>query len=96
LTPVSYPQGELDDNKLVDGATGERNIFKKRGHHEPLFGHNQRLPKQLRFVMDVSSSMGRFNGSDRRLDRMAACSIMIMEAFKGLEHKYNYSIVGHR
>ena len=75
-------QGELDDNKLVDGATGERNIYKKRGQHEPLFGHNQRLPKQLRFVMDVSSSMGRFNGSDRRLDRMAACSIMIMEAFK--------------
>ena len=65
-------------------------------HYYRLIHRLQRLPKQLRFVMDVSSSMGRFNGSDRRLDRMAACSIMIMEAFKGLEHKYNYSIVGHR
>ena len=25
-------QGELDDNKLVDGFTGERNIYKRRGH----------------------------------------------------------------
>jgi hypothetical protein len=29
-------QGELDDNKLVDGATGERNIFKKRGNNDPM------------------------------------------------------------
>jgi hypothetical protein len=49
----------------------------------------------LRFVMDVSSSMARFNGSDRRLDRMCASTVMIMEAFQGLEHKYHYEIVGH-
>ena len=37
----------------------------------------------LRFLMDVSSSMSRFNGSDRRLDRMCASTVMIMEAFQG-------------
>ena len=88
--------GELDDNRLVDGATGERNIFKRRGVPvAPMAGSAQRLPKRLRFVMDVSSSMGRFNGSDRRLDRMAATTVMVMEAFAGLEHKYSYSIAGH-
>ena len=102
--------GELDDTKLVDGATGERNIFKKRGNNNPMFGNIQSHPKRkshtssasaetflvlpmyvrdhtgLRFVMDVSSSMSRFNGSDRRLDRMCASTVMIMEAFQGLLH----------
>ena len=87
--------GELDDTRLVDGATGERNIFKKRGNNNPLFGNIQKNPKRLRFVMDVSSSMARFNGVDRRLDRLCACTVMIMEAFQGLEHKYHYEIVGH-
>lgn len=79
--------GELDDTRLVDGATGERNIFKKRGTNKPMFGAIQKNPKRLRFVMDCSSSMARFNGSDRRLDRMCASTVMIMEAFQGLEHK---------
>ena len=25
--------GDLDDNRLVDGATGERNVYKRRGVH---------------------------------------------------------------
>ena len=87
-------QGELDDNRLVDGATGERNIYKRRGNHDPLFGAIQKKPKRLRFVVDVSGSMARFNGSDRRLDRMAATTVMIMESFIGFEHKYEYSITG--
>ena len=28
-------QGEFDDNKLVDGALGERNVYKRRGEHPP-------------------------------------------------------------
>ena len=87
-------QGELDDNRLIDGATGERNIFKKRGNQDPLFGAIQRKPKRLLFIMDVSSSMARFNSADRRLDRMAASTVMIMESFVGFEHKYEYSIIG--
>jgi hypothetical protein len=46
------------------------------------------------FVMDVSASMSNFN-ADRRLDRMCATAVLIMEAFQGLEHKYEYGIVGH-
>ena len=38
--------GELDDTKLVDGATGERNIFKKRGNNNPMFGNVQMHPKR--------------------------------------------------
>lgn len=88
-------QGELDDNRLVDGATGEKSIFKRRANEDPMFGsHIQKKPKRLRFVMDVSSSMSHFNSSDRRLDRMAATTIMIMESFVGFEHKYDYSIIG--
>lgn len=87
-------QGELDENRLVDGATGERNIYKKRGNHDPLFGAIQKKPKRLRFVVDVSTSMARFNAGDRRLDRMAATVVMIMESFIGFEHKYEYSISG--
>lgn len=48
--------GELDDNKLIDGVTGEKNIYKKRGTEEPLFGRLQKKPKRIRFVMDVSGS----------------------------------------
>jgi hypothetical protein len=88
-------QGELDDNRLVDGATGERAVFKRRGNEDPLFGAPQKKPKRLRFVMDVSSSMARFNGADRRLDRMAATTVMVMESLQGFAHKYDYSIVGH-
>src|SRR6185437_2256479 len=46
--------GELDDNKLVDGAVGERNIYKRRGVEEHPPSHLQKRPKRLRFVMDVS------------------------------------------
>ena len=79
-------QGELDDNRLVDGATGEKAIFKRRGNADPLFGGIQKKPKRIRFVMDVSSSMNRFNGADRRLDRMAATTLMIMESFHGFRY----------
>jgi hypothetical protein len=74
-------QGELDDNKLVDGATGERNIFKRRGKNDPMFGAIQKLPKRLRFLMDVSSSMSYFNYTDRRLDRMLASTVMVGRSY---------------
>ena len=52
--------GELDDNKLVDGVTGERNVFKRRG--ELADAAPNQLPTRLEFVLDVSGSMYRFNG----------------------------------
>lgn len=45
--------GELDDGKLVDGVTGERLIYKRRGEEEPTPGALPSKPKVLRFVMDV-------------------------------------------
>jgi hypothetical protein len=31
-------QGELDDNKLVDGISGDQNIYKMRGKEDPMQG----------------------------------------------------------
>ena len=86
--------GELDDTRLVDSATGARNVYKRRGVADPLYGGAQQKPKRLSFVLDLSSSMARFNG-DGRLDRTCACAILVMEAMHGMQHKYHYEIVGH-
>lgn len=87
--------GELDDARLVDGLVGEKNVYKARGKQKPLDGSPQQKPKRLRFVVDVSGSMARFNGTDRRLERLLQCTLMIMESLRGFEHKFTYSIVGH-
>lgn len=86
--------GDLDDNRLVDGATGDKNVYKKRGNDDFMFGSVQRLPKRLYFVMDVSSSMSVMNG-DGRLDRLVATAVLVMEAFSNMDHKFQYAIVGH-
>ncbi|XP_013780958.2 von Willebrand factor A domain-containing protein 8-like isoform X1 [Limulus polyphemus] len=87
--------GELDDSKLVESLTGERSIYKRRGEQEPELGSPLELPKRLRLVVDVSGSMYRFNGYDRRLDRQLESVLMMMEAFEGYQHKFQYDIVGH-
>jgi hypothetical protein len=38
--------GDLDDTRLVDGATGERNVYKRRGINKPMFGSVQKQPKR--------------------------------------------------
>ena len=87
--------GELDDAKLVDGVTGERNIYKRRGEADTQFGAPTHKKKLLTFVVDISGSMYYFNGKDGRLDRMLETSVMMMEALRGLEDKFDYNIVGH-
>jgi hypothetical protein len=82
--------GDLDDGRLVDGAIGESNVFKRRGPDDAAFRLNPRLPKRLQFVVDCSSSMSAFNG-DQRLDRLCAVVLMVMEAFQGLGHKFKYA-----
>jgi hypothetical protein len=86
--------GELDETKLVEGVTGETALYKKRAEEDNNFG-NQELPKRLKFVFDVSGSMFRFNQYDKRLTKSLETALMIMEALKGLEHKFKYDIVGH-
>jgi hypothetical protein len=86
-------QGEIDENRLVDSITGEKNVYKRRGKENP--GMFQEKPKRLRFVLDVSGSMYRFNSDDKRLDRLLEVALIVMESLQGFEHKYTYSIVGH-
>lgn len=82
---VTWSNLRFDDNKIVDLAIGEKNVFKRRGQREDR-NLIQSMPKRLSFVVDVSGSMAVFNG-DGRLDRLCATMVMIMESLVGLEHK---------
>ena len=88
-------EGDLDDSKIVDAITGERMVYRKRGKPLAQMGLAQRLPKRLQFVMDVSGSMYRFNGSDQRLERLLEATMLMMESLDGFEAKFSYSITGH-
>lgn len=87
--------GELDDNKLIEGITGERNIYRKRAEQAPEPGQPQERPKRVKLVVDISGSMYRFNGYDGRLDRELEAVVMVMEAFEGFEQRVRYDVVGH-
>lgn len=87
--------GELDDTKIIDGLAGEKAIYKRRGDLAPQLGSPQQKPKRLRLVVDVSGSMYRFNGVDRRLERSMEAVCMVMEAFENYEEKFKYDIAGH-
>ena len=88
--------GDLDDNKLVESITGEHTVYKRRGVQDPMPGGPQQHPKRVRFVVDVSGSMYRFNGHDQRLQRMLQAMCMVMESFDGVpEEKVVYDVVGH-
>lgn len=80
--------GDLDDSKLVDGLTGERLVFKRRGVPDQStvsdFSNSQNTKKRLQFVFDVSASMYRFNGEDRRLERMLEAALMVSESLSTL------------
>ncbi|KAI9366882.1 AAA domain-containing protein, partial [Zopfochytrium polystomum] len=86
--------GDVDDTRLIEGVTGEKAVYKRRGDNDndPSF---QQKPKKMHFVFDLSASMMRFNGYDSRLDRSLECALLIMEAFKSFEHKFKYRISGH-
>ncbi|KAL6064918.1 von Willebrand factor A domain-containing protein 8 [Balamuthia mandrillaris] len=86
---------ELDEGALVEAIAGERGIYKRRGENTNVFFGPQKQPKKLRFVMDVSGSMYRFNSYDGRLDRMLATAVLLMESLHGYEQKFHYWMVGH-
>jgi len=88
--------GDWDDAKLVERLVGERNVYKRRiDDKEGLHGEDEAKPRRLRLVVDVSGSMYRFNGMDKRLQRSAETVCMIMEAFQGHQDKIQLDIVGH-
>ncbi|KAI9020492.1 AAA domain-containing protein [Hyaloraphidium curvatum] len=86
--------GDVDDTKLIEGITGERSIYKRRGETDEI-GMFQQKPKRMIFAFDLSASMMRFNGHDARLDRSLEVALMIMESFKNFEQKFQYVIRGH-
>ena len=88
-------QGELDDTRLIEGITGEKTIYKKRGESDPEPGAQQEKPKRLRLLVDVSGSMYRFNGHDSRLERMMESTLMVMEALEDYSDRICYDIYGH-
>ncbi|CUG86776.1 GPI-anchored surface protein, putative [Bodo saltans] len=87
--------GVWDDAKVVEGITGERNIYKRRIESSDPNALQHKKKKRLLFVMDVSASMYRFNGMDQRLHRLIESATMVMEAFVGQEEKIDYAMVGH-
>ncbi|KAI1297032.1 von Willebrand factor A domain-containing protein 8 [Mortierella claussenii] len=46
--------GDLDDTKLIEGLTGDHNIYKLRGDQDPEMGFQQK-PKKMYFVFDLSA-----------------------------------------
>lgn len=87
--------GDLDENKLVEGLTGDKAIYKRRGDNQRSIGQHQQKKKRMKFVMDLSGSMYYFNHHDRRLDRLLETAVMIMESFHGFENKFIYEMIGH-
>ncbi|CAM9191702.1 unnamed protein product [Chrysoparadoxa australica] len=97
--------GELDDNKLIDSALGEKLVYKNCGvtYHlsrcsrraDAEVGGKAEGPIPITFVMDCSASMYRFNGYDGRLERLLEATLMIMQALEGFGHKFRYKIQGH-
>eukprot|EP00127_Corallochytrium_limacisporum_P004994 Clim_evm17s196 gene=Clim_evmTU17s196 len=87
--------GDLDDNRLIEGLTGESSIYKRRGYEQPEFGVTMKHPKRMRLVMDCSGSMYRFNGMDNRLSRAMETALMVMESLQDTGDRFKYEIVGH-
>ena len=87
--------GDLDDTKLVDSISGDKNVFVRRGEEETEVGAPESEAKQMRLVVDVSGSMYRFNSLDGRMERSMEAVLMLLEAFKGFEEKVQLEITGH-
>jgi hypothetical protein len=86
--------GDLDDSRLIDGLTGERSIYKRRAEASPDSALFQPRPKRLHFVFDLSMSMGRY-AADGRLQRSLEAAVMVLEAIKGFEQKFEVRFTGH-
>ena len=90
--------GELDDNKLVEGLVGEKLIYRRRREPEnDDSGFEMKHPKRLTILADCSASMYRFNGTDGRLNRQIEALLMVMEGLdsKIAKEKIKWDIVGH-
>jgi len=87
--------GELDDAKIVDALSGERDVFKRRGspddsNHNSL--HSE--PVTIKLIVDISASMYRFNGYDQRLERLLEATLMMMESLRD-DKRFRLHVFGH-
>lgn len=87
-------EGDIDDNKLIDGITGERSIYRRRAEADPNSFFNIKKPKRMHFLFDCSMSMSRYSG-DGRVQRSLEAAVMVMEATKSFENKFNIKFSGH-
>jgi len=90
--------GELDDNKLVEGLVGEKLIYRRRREPDNNDqGFDNQKPKRLTILADCSASMYRFNGNDQRLTRQLESLCMVMEGLdsEAARNKVKWDIVGH-
>lgn len=87
--------GDLDDGKLIEGIVGEKNIYRRRFDKTPDPGTPLSKPKRLRICFDVSGSMYRFNGYDKRLQKSLEAALLFMTALKGKQDIIKYEIYGH-
>ena len=88
-------EGDLDETRLVEGITGERAVYKKRGEEKSFFAGHMESKIRILFVLDVSASMYHFDSQDGRLQRLLSCVVMIIEAFKSFSKKYSLAVYGH-
>jgi MoxR-like ATPase len=88
--------GEIDDSRLVDALAGERDVFKRRGMaiESSYHGSLESQPMRIKLLVDVSASMYRFNGYDRRLERLLEATLMVMEAIRD-DSRFELEITGH-
>ena len=85
----------LDENKIVDLLSGEKDVFKRRG--TPVDANSNPIktePIVIRLVVDISASMYRFNGYDQRLERLLEATLMMMESLKD-DKRFHLHIIGH-
>ena len=82
------------DARLVEGLTGETNIYKRRREQPPEPFAFQALPKRMTFLFDLSASMSRYS-HDGRLQRSLEAAVMVMESFANFPAKVHYEIRGH-
>jgi len=87
--------GELDENRIVDAISGERDVFKRRGNPDEFNNdvlHSE--PVTIKLVVDISASMYRFNGYDNRLQRLLEATLMMMEVFRD-DRRFKLYVTGH-
>ncbi|KAL7537710.1 hypothetical protein ACHAXR_008021, partial [Thalassiosira sp. AJA248-18] len=86
--------GELDESRIVDAVAGEKNIFRRRGNPDANTDSLHSHPVTIKLIVDISTSMYRFNGYDQRLERLLEATLMMMECLRD-DKRFKFYIVGH-